>query len=121
MLTITKKETWIATSKTSEFPQNGGACIKYKDHQIAIFNFTRRNEWYATDNLCPHKHQMILSRGMVGDTCGEPKVTCPFHKKNFSLKTGANLNGEDYCIKTYPVKVEEGMVYIDVSSLEPGE
>ena len=64
--------------------------------------------------MCPHKKQMILSRGMVGDKAGEPKVACPYHKKTFSLESGCNMEGEDYKIKTYPVKVEEGYVYIGV-------
>jgi nitrite reductase (NADH) small subunit len=57
---------------------------------------------------------MALSRGMtgsMGDQC-EPKVACPFHKKAFSLLTGECLTGEDYKIRTYPVKVKEGKLYI---------
>lgn len=101
---------------TDDVPENGGACVKYKDEQIAIFNFTRRGEWYATQNLCPHKQQMALSRGMIGSTgddC-EPKVACPFHKKSFSLKSGNCLSGDDYTIKTYPVIVNEGMIYLKI-------
>jgi nitrite reductase (NADH) small subunit len=103
---------WFRAARIEAFPENGGACIKYKDTQIAVFHFTKRNEWYACQNMCPHKMQMILSRGMIGDTAGEPKVACPYHKKTFSLKTGENLNGECYQISVYPVKVEDGYVYI---------
>jgi nitrite reductase (NADH) small subunit len=103
---------WFKAAKIEAFPENGGACVKYKDLQIAVFNFTRRNEWYASQNLCPHKMQMILSRGMIGSEAGEPKVACPFHKKTFSLKTGENTNGDECSIATYPVKIEDGYVYI---------
>ncbi|MFL5731426.1 MAG: nitrite reductase small subunit NirD [Cytophagaceae bacterium] len=105
---------WHQVSTISEFPENGGSCIKIGDRQIAIFNFSKRNEWYATQNLCPHKMQMILSRGMIGDKEGEPKVACPFHKKSFSLKTGECLSGEEYSISTYPVKIENGFVYVGI-------
>ena len=47
------------------------------------------------------------------DKNGEPKVACPYHKKNFSLEDGKCLD-DDYCINTYPVKVEDGYVYIAV-------
>lgn len=107
---------WFYACNEGDVPQNGGACVKYEDEQIAIYNFTRRGEWYATQNLCPHKQQMVLSRGMIGstgDTC-EPKVACPFHKKTFSLLSGECLNGDDYQIKTYPVKVVDGKVYIGI-------
>jgi nitrite reductase (NADH) small subunit len=52
---------------------------------------------------------------MLGSKEGEPKVACPFHKKNFSLKTGECLSGEDYSIKTYPIKVVDGYVFIGIS------
>lgn len=103
---------WFKAAPVSAFPENGGACVKYQEQQIAVFHFAKRNEWYASQNLCPHKQQMILSRGLIGDQCGEPKVACPFHKKTFSLLTGENLNGECYHIETYPVKIEDGYVYI---------
>ncbi|MDW3196001.1 MAG: nitrite reductase small subunit NirD [Cytophagales bacterium] len=106
---------WIATLPADEFPENGGLNVKVEDLQIAIFNFTRRNEWFATQNLCPHKQQMILSRGMIGSDGDEPKVACPFHKKTFSLKTGENLNGDECPIATYPVKVEGGTVYVGIA------
>lgn len=103
---------WFKAAPVGAFPVNGGACVQYKGKQIAVFNFTRRNEWYACQNLCPHKMQMILSRGMIGSENGEPKVACPFHKRAFSLQTGECLNGDECAIATYPVKVEDGYVYI---------
>lgn len=115
--TITKAEVtkWIATLPANEFPENGGLNVEIADLQIAIFNFTRRNEWFATQNLCPHKQQMILSRGMIGSDGDIPKVACPFHKKTFSLKTGENLNGDECSIATYPVKVDAGMIYVGIA------
>jgi nitrite reductase (NADH) small subunit len=105
---------WFKAAKVSDFPENGGACVRYQNQQIAVFNFSRRNEWYASQNMCPHKMQMALSRGMVGSHENEPKVACPFHKKTFSLKTGHCLNAEEQSIKVYPVKVKEGYVYIGI-------
>lgn len=105
---------WALACYADDVPENGGACVKLRDEQIAVYNFSRRGEWYATQNLCPHKQQMVLSRGMIGSIgqeC-EPKVACPFHKKAFSLLSGECVSGEDYQIKTYPVKIEAGKVYI---------
>ena len=107
---------WILACHIDDVPHNGGACIKCGDEQIAIFNFSRRGEWYATQNLCPHRQQMVLSRGMIGSTgesC-EPKVACPFHKKSFSLQTGECMGDENYTIRTYPVKVEGNEVYVGI-------
>ena len=104
--------TWFEVGQTTDFPENSGACIKYKTKQIAVYNFTRVGKWYAAQNLCPHKMEMVLSLGMIGDKDGIPKVACPMHKKNFSLEDGSNLAGEDLKIATYPVKIKNGNVYI---------
>ena len=106
---------WFKAASVSDFPVDGGACIKYKDKQIAVFNFARLNRWYACQNLCPHKMEMVLSRGMIGDHKGIPKVACPLHKKTFSLETGENLNSDLNAIAVYPVKVEAGDVYVGFS------
>jgi len=105
---------WLKAGHISNFPENGSACVKLNDEQIAIFNFSSRNEWYATQNLCPHKHEMCLSRGLIGDAGGEPKVACPFHKRTFSLKTGQGISDSLYEIKTYPIKVYGGFVFIGI-------
>ena len=103
---------WFKAARVQDFPENGGACVKYKDLQVAVFNFSRRNEWYACQNLCPHKMQMVLSRGMIGSTEGQPKVACPFHKRTFSLATGECLNAEECSISVFPVRIEDGFVHI---------
>lgn len=105
---------WFYACREEQVPENGGVCVKHNDLQIALFKFNRLNEWYATQNECPHRRQMALSRGMIGTHGEEPKVACPFHKRTFSLKTGECLNGDECAIKTYPVKVEEGKVYIGI-------
>jgi nitrite reductase (NADH) large subunit len=97
---------WVKLGSASAVPKDGGATFKFGRHQIAVFNFALRNEWYACQNLCPHKQEMVLSRGITGDTAGIPKVTCPMHKKSFSLLDGRGLGDDIYSIQTFEVKVE---------------
>ncbi len=111
-VTLEEVKVWFNAGKTSDFPADGGNCVKYKDKQIAVINFERRNEWYACQNLCPHKMEMVLSRGMIGSADEIPKIACPIHKKTFSLKDGSNLSGDDLQIATYPVKIVDGEVLI---------
>lgn len=103
---------WFKAASVEDFPKDGGACVKYKDKQIAVFNFSKLDKWYACQNLCPHKMEMVLSRGMIGDDKGQPKVACPLHKKTFSLENGENLNGDLDAIATYPVKIVDNNVYV---------
>ncbi len=111
-VTQNKVMNWFKAGLISDFPENAGACIKYKSRQIAVYNFRRKNKWYACQNLCPHKMEMVLSRGMLGDLSGIPKVACPLHKKTFSLENGNSLCGDELKIATYPVKIENENVYI---------
>jgi nitrite reductase (NADH) small subunit len=109
---------WIKVAPSTEFVENGGGCVKLGDRQIAIFNFNRE-KWYAVQNLCPHSRQMVLARGLIGDANGEPKIACPLHKNTFSLCTGQHLGGrEDYQLATYPVKEEQGFIYLGVEAAE---
>lgn len=112
---INEVAVWFKAGAVSDFFENGGGCVKYKGKQIAVFNFARTNQWFACQNVCPHKMEMVLSRGMLGDDKGTPKVACPLHKKTFSLETGENLNGDLDAIATYPVKIESEIVYIGFS------
>jgi nitrite reductase (NADH) large subunit len=110
--------TWLRVGKTSDFPKDGGRTILHGGTQIAVFNFTSRGEWYATQNLCPHKRALVLSRGIVGDESGTPKVACPLHKKTFSLRDGACLTGAVDALTTYAVKVEGSDVYVELPPVE---
>ena len=107
---------WFKVGQVADFPADGGLCVQAAQRQIAVFNFERRGEWFATDNQCPHKQQMAISRGMIGshgEDC-EPKVACPFHKKTFSLLDGRCLSEDDFQLKTYPVKVDQDEVWVAV-------
>lgn len=109
---LSKTKVFIAP--VSDFPKEGGACAKVGEEQIAIFQFSSRGEWYACQNSCPHTSDMVLSRGLLGDMLGEPKVACPMHKRNFSLLSGECMNGDEYKLKLYPVLIEDGNVYLEI-------
>ena len=109
---------WVKVGSTSDFPPDGGATIKYGGVQIAVFNFSSRGEWYASQQMCPHKKAFVLSRGILGDAGGTPKIACPLHKKTFSLESGDSLSGEDYGLQVFAVKVEDDEVYLHLPTTE---
>ncbi|MGL4609537.1 MAG: nitrite reductase small subunit NirD [Trueperaceae bacterium] len=109
-----KKSEWLNVASETAFLPNAGGCVKLGDLQIAVFNFGK-GEWYAVQNQCPHQQQMVLSRGLIGDAKGEPKVSCPLHKNSFSLCTGEHLGGNaEWKLQTFPVKVEGGAVWLEI-------
>jgi NAD(P)H-dependent nitrite reductase small subunit len=93
---------------------------------VAVFHVASLGEsmhsasqgWYATQNVCPHKRQMVLARGIVGDQAGAPKVACPLHKKTFDLRTGACLSGDALEIETFPVRVDGGHIFVELPPAE---
>jgi NAD(P)H-dependent nitrite reductase small subunit len=105
---------WVHVGLVGEFPYNGGRAIKCDDVEIAVYRFDSRGEWYACQNTCPHKHEAVLSRGILGDQEGVPKVACPMHKKTFSLESGECLSGESYRVEVFPVRVEGDDVYVEL-------
>jgi nitrite reductase (NADH) small subunit len=105
-------ENWIKISSTDVCPVGRGINALVDKEQVAVFHYGE-NEWYAVQNLCPHDNQMVMSRGLCGDHKGEPKVACPLHKNNFSLKSGCHLGeSKDWKLKTYEVRIEDDSIFI---------
>jgi NAD(P)H-dependent nitrite reductase small subunit len=105
---------WVPIVDAKAVPRDGGVAVKYGNVQLAVFNFASRNEWYVTQNACPHKRDMVLARGLLGDQSGKAKVACPHHKKTFALESGECLSGEGYQIATFPVQISAGTVYVEL-------
>ncbi|CAG8467296.1 11382_t:CDS:2 [Funneliformis caledonium] len=113
-------KSWVKIALTSSFPIEAGQVIKYGDTQIAIFNTHGRTRWYATQNMCPHKRAFVLSQGLVGDDeNGILKVSCPMHKKNFSLDTGECISGDvELKLMTFEVKILDDFVWLNLPPVQ---
>jgi NAD(P)H-dependent nitrite reductase small subunit len=103
---------WVQMSGVDAVPANGGIAVRYGETQIAIYHFARRNQWYATQNTCPHRKDNVLARGILGSHGDEPKVACPLHKKTFSLLSGEGLNDPEYRIRTFSVQIKDDQIWV---------
>jgi 3-phenylpropionate/trans-cinnamate dioxygenase ferredoxin component len=76
------------------------------DAVFAIYKI--REGIFATDGHCTHE-QALLSDGFVMDNV----IECPLHQGRFDIRTGKALSGP-VCVnlRTYPVRIEEGKVFI---------
>ena len=92
--------------------------VTYGGVQLAVFRYGVEDTWYATQNMCPHKQDMVLARGLLGDKGGVPKVACPMHKKQFSLEDGSCVSGENLRVATFDVKITDGFVYLHLPPAE---
>ncbi|PIL30050.1 hypothetical protein GSI_07962 [Ganoderma sinense ZZ0214-1] len=83
------------------------AAVRYGDSQIAIYHVPQKG-YFATQQMCPHRRAFVLDHGIVGDdpASGSLYISCPMHKRNFSLTTGECINDDSYGIVTFEVKTE---------------
>jgi nitrite reductase (NADH) small subunit len=89
----------------AEVPLGGGIKVVIEDDEIALFNLN--GEYYAISDMCPHRGAP-LSEGFLE----QDKVFCPLHCFDFNLKTGESQVASHLRVATYPVKVEDGGVFI---------
>ncbi len=104
---------WIEVARVTDVPPDGGVAVRHGDVQLAVFRHTD-GTLYATQQMCPHRHDMVLSRGLLGDRHGEPKVACPQHKQTFSLRDGTCLSGDLPALRTFPVRVDGDRVLVEL-------
>ena len=99
-------ENWVEIVAMEDIPALGSRVIKTDTMNIAVFR-TAGDEVFAMKDECPHK-QGPLSQGIVHGT----SVTCPLHNWKIDLASGEALGPDEGCTNVYPVKIENGIVYI---------
>lgn len=97
---------WIAIGQITEIPRRGARCVETPRGRVAVFR-TGDDRVFAIDDRCPHRGGP-LSQGIVHGT----SVTCPLHNWVISLETGRAEGADEGCVRTIPLKVEGGTVYI---------
>jgi nitrite reductase/ring-hydroxylating ferredoxin subunit len=81
---------------------------------LAIAVYRAKGQFYATQDLCTHEHA-YLSDGVLIDCV----VECPFHQGRFDVRDGEALSAPVFFpLKTYPLKIVDGKIYVKVSSAE---
>ena len=115
---------WQPLAKTDQFqdsPAGSSVAVKRGDTQLAIFKI--KGDYYASQQMCPHRRAFVLSDGLIGDNeKGKFWVSCPIHKRNYELggeNAGKCSNDEAVNIATFPAEArEDGMVYVKLPPVE---
>ena len=102
---------WTDIGTLNDIPLRGSRIVKTVAGCIAVFR-TAEAEVFATSNKCAHKGGP-LSEGIVHDR----KITCPLHNWIFSLETGEAQGVDQGQITTYPVKIEDGRLLLDMDAV----
>lgn len=107
MLTETAENTgWLEVGTLDDIPRLGARVVRTAMGDIAVFR-TSADEVFALLDRCPHKGGP-LSQGIVHDK----SVTCPLHNWVLGLDDGQAKGPDEGCAKTYPVKNENGVIYL---------
>ena len=96
----------IRVGSLDQLKERGCMVVTGGGHAIAVF--LHEGEVYAVDNRCPHMG-FPLDRGSVKDGI----LTCHWHHARFDLSSGGTFNPFADDVRSFPVDVVEGEVWID--------
>ncbi|AID34995.1 MULTISPECIES: MocE family 2Fe-2S type ferredoxin [Mesorhizobium] len=100
---------WIQACDAEDVEQEDVIRFDHAGRTFAIYR-SPDDDYFATDGLCTHE-KVHLADGLVMDEI----IECPKHNGRFNYKTGA-ARGAPVCVdlKTYPVKVEAGKIFLQL-------
>ena len=104
---------WQTICPLTRVIPNTGVCALVNNEQVAIFRVG--NEVFAIANYDPFSKAYVLSRGIVGDRQGIPKVASPIYKQNFNLITGECFDDESVSVAVFPVRVMDGQIQVGIA------
>ena len=85
------------------------------DGPVPIAVFHTEDGFFAVDYTCTHQDASLADGWLEG--C---EVECPLHASKFDLRTGAvDAPPAKLPVRTHEVVVEDGMIYVQVSTDAP--
>ena len=97
---------WVDALSADDLPTDDVAGVAVAGRDIALY--TVGDAVYATDNLCTHGHARLCDGFLDGH-----EIECPLHQGKFDVRNGQpSCAPVDAPLRSYPVKVEGGRVYL---------
>ena len=101
--------TWVRACDVSDVDEEDVIPFHHEGRDFAVYR-SPEGEFYATDGHCTHERQLLCDGLVMGRT-----IECPRHNGRFDYTTGAARGAPVLTgIATYPTKIEQSGVYIDV-------
>ncbi|HUJ79178.1 MAG TPA: Rieske 2Fe-2S domain-containing protein [Nitrospiria bacterium] len=97
----------LKVASVAELQPGGMKLLSLAGIGLAVFNIEGR--FYAIRNRCPHEGGPVATGPLKGTI-----ITCPRHGWQFDLTTGQSTNRGAFSVKTYPVTVHSGAVYVEL-------
>ena len=118
----------LYVGKENEFADRERRVVVQGDTEVGVFRVD--GAFYAWENNCPHQggpvcqgkilakvEEMIAAdRTSQGLTFSKDKlhIICPWHGYEYNVKTGRHPGDNNVRLRSYPVKVTDGEVYVVV-------
>jgi len=100
--------TYVKVAALTELPPGTMKLLSLAGTGVAVFNIDGR--CYAIRNRCPHEGGPVASGPRTGT-----RITCPRHGWQFDLATGQSTNRAAFSVKTYPITIKDGAVYVELA------
>jgi nitrite reductase/ring-hydroxylating ferredoxin subunit len=100
---------WVRIAAVEDCPPGECRELVAGDRIVALFNVDGR--FHALDGVCPHQGGPLGKGSLQGCV-----VTCPWHGWQFDVSTGQHLTNRAVRHFTFPVKVENGEVFVSLES-----
>ena len=102
---------WSDVAAESDLFEGAAIGVAAGGQDIAVYR-TEGGEVFATDNICSHGHARLCDGFLEGH-----EIECPFHQGRFDIRTGEpTLEPCVDAIRSYPVKLEGGRVWVQLPS-----
>jgi nitrite reductase/ring-hydroxylating ferredoxin subunit len=107
-MTAAASERLVRAASLGDVQAAGRLVVHVDRHTLCLF--AEGDDVYAVDNRCPHMG-FPLHRGSVADGI----LTCHWHHARFDLSTGGTFDQFADDLRTFPVELRDGEVWVDVS------
>ena len=108
---ISVADNWIAAGPADRLDRRPIVTYRVGAHDVIVFYDD--GQLYACERACPHE-QADLCLGHVS----EGRLHCPRHLASFGLQDGSISRGwQSRDLRRYPVRVVDGVVWIDVGDI----
>jgi len=99
---------WVEVCSVDDIDEEDVLRFDHQEKTYAVYR-SADSDYFATDGLCTHE-KIHLADGLVMDFI----IECPKHNGRFDYRNGKAM-GAPVCVnlKTYPVKVEAGIVLLN--------
>lgn len=92
----------------------GGMRLAIADTHLVLLAWPEDGAIKAFQGVCPHANTPLADASFDGTV-----LTCPLHFWTWDLNSGEPTHEHAIALAEYPLRIEDGVVYIDTDNVTP--